>query len=685
MRADLLALTPEGVAALANLGLVKRAQKEIAEGKGPALAEDETGVVTGTFGDGAIARLLPGKSLRETPCSCGATGVCRHRVATALAYRAFHGSGAVIAEEVAAYGSGEAPATAEPTAWSPGSCVDATLLSRLGTRALDRAREAARNGVTVEVLRGAVPAAQLPSCTVSFHVPGELAYTRCDCAAGQDCEHVALAVWAFREADRRDPSSPRLVVDVREARPERAAGAATAATAAGAAPFAGLDDVERLAREVLLAGVVHAGPSLAQRFALARDGVRRESLTWPLTALEDLEELLEAYRARSARYHAAAATDLLAELAARPRAVRSGGEVPPGFVLGQGEALETKLDHLRLVSLGARVEADGKQRDVSVFLADPDAGTVLVLGKRLSFGDGEEPPPAHELLSRRIAPGATLGTLAHGQVVTRVARRRANRSLVLGEARGGLTSVTPQAGGWEAFPEPLRVTSVAALETAWRARPPQVLRPRVLAAEVHVVEVTAVEALGYDPARQLVVATLVLPGGGAVRLARAHRSAAPGALDALATALSGEAGPVRFVSGALHRHVGRFEIDPLAVAADRLIVPDLAAPGAGKPLPRVSASPEAAPLEDAVDAALALLHDGVHHGLRESAIGYPERLREGSARLASVGLGSSAVRLTQATVRLQAAREAGTAAGWDAAATAFLDAAIRLGLVREAV
>src|SRR6516225_4249639 len=91
-RADLLALSPESVAALSNLGLVKRAQREIASGEGPDLSEDEDGVVTGSFKDGTVARLVPGKSLRDTPCSCGAVAVCRHRVAVALAYPAWHAS-----------------------------------------------------------------------------------------------------------------------------------------------------------------------------------------------------------------------------------------------------------------------------------------------------------------------------------------------------------------------------------------------------------------------------------------------------------------------------------------------------------------------------------------------------------------------------------------------------------------
>ena len=63
-RADLLALTPASVAALANLGLVKRAQREIAAGEGPELAEDDAGVVTGRFKDGVVTTLVPGADSR---------------------------------------------------------------------------------------------------------------------------------------------------------------------------------------------------------------------------------------------------------------------------------------------------------------------------------------------------------------------------------------------------------------------------------------------------------------------------------------------------------------------------------------------------------------------------------------------------------------------------------------------
>src|SRR5581483_8210403 len=86
-RTDLIALTPESIAALTVVGFVKRAQREIAAGDGPALDELDDGTVIGTFKDGVIAKLVPGKTFKDTPCTCGASAGCRHRVAVALSYR----------------------------------------------------------------------------------------------------------------------------------------------------------------------------------------------------------------------------------------------------------------------------------------------------------------------------------------------------------------------------------------------------------------------------------------------------------------------------------------------------------------------------------------------------------------------------------------------------------------------
>lgn len=671
MRSDLLSLTIEGITALANAGLVKRAQKEIEQGKGPEIGEDAEGTVHGAFADGVTTRLPPGTPLREAFCSCGAQGVCRHRVAVALAYPAWH---------AAQQGSAGGEPAVAATAGSPGEIGDDALLARLGRKLLDRARDLARGGVTVEVRRPdatePIATAALPSCTVRFLVANDPAWARCDCTARQDCEHVALAVWAFRAADARDPTARRLIVGLAPVVPVDAKEPEQPSALASAV---------RLGEEILLGGVVHGRESLAQRFALCREGLHAARLTWPLTALDDLEEALAAYRARSARYRAEWVAWLLAETAARERAGRIDGELPASFVLGRGEAMETRLDHLQLVGLGARVEADGRDREAAVYFADPDTATVLVLRRRWSFPEGEEPPDAPALGRRRAGSVATLAGLAAGQIVTKVARRRADRALVLGEARGGVTSVTPQAGAWESLPPPVRVTRLADLAASWKARPPRLLRPRVQAEDVHAVAVQAVEGLAFQPASQTLVAALRDADGVVLRLARPYRAVAPNALDHLAAALAGEHGPVRFVSGTLRRHLGGFEIDPLAVACDRLIVPDIV-PDITDPLALAADRGVAAdpPVEAAAAEALGILAEGAHHGLRHAPFGYPDRLRATAARLATAGLTTCAARLEALDATLRAAR-GGEESSWPIAAAAWMDAAIRLELVREVV
>jgi hypothetical protein len=141
MRADLLALTPASIASLANMGLVKRAQREIAAGTGPTLEEDDGGLVTGTFADGVVAKLPPQTPLRDARCTCGALGVCRHRVAVALAYPAWHAS----------HAKTQVAPPSKREAWSPGVIDDDALAEVLGKRVMERARAAARSGIVVEV------------------------------------------------------------------------------------------------------------------------------------------------------------------------------------------------------------------------------------------------------------------------------------------------------------------------------------------------------------------------------------------------------------------------------------------------------------------------------------------------------------------------------------------------------
>lgn len=641
MRADLLALTPEKLAALANAGLVKRAQRELERGQGPRVEEDAAGVVTGTFADGVVAALPPGVALGDAPCSCGAVGACRHRVAVALAYAALR-----------------AAAPAEAERWSPACFDDAALEAALGRRVVARARRL--GDLVVTVVPGATPEAALPTCTVRFLVPRDLAYARCDCAAGGGCEHVAAAALAFRAAGPLD--APRTLT----------LGGEAEVAAASADP---LTDALALAGEVLVEGVVEARPGLEQRFARVRRALEGAGLLWPAMALDELSAQLAAYRQRSARHRAARVAAVLAELAARARAAGRPGELPRAVILGQGEAPETLLDRVRLVSLGARVDVvEGDTAEVSVFLADADAGTVLVLEKQYPGA-----PAGAALAGRSAAPGVSLGLLAHGQLVSKAVRRRANRTIALGGGVGR-SAVSGQTGDWGLLPATLVVTDAAGRGRAIADRPPRLLAPRVLAEDVVVVAVEAVLDARYAPGEQALTATLEAAGGGEVRLERRHRAAAPHALDALARALSGHEGPLRFVSGALRRGAEGLVLDPLAVAADRLVVLDLApAPASpAPPLPPPAAG--ASPHQALVGAAAGALEGLAHRGLAGATPTDRAGLDALAARLEAAGLLEMARRL-----RALGAALAGVQADPGPAAAAWFDAAIRLDLLAEAV
>ena len=59
-RDDLLHLSPEALAQIANAGLVKRALRELAAGARPQLTVDPAGLLSAQFGDGVTTRWPPG-------------------------------------------------------------------------------------------------------------------------------------------------------------------------------------------------------------------------------------------------------------------------------------------------------------------------------------------------------------------------------------------------------------------------------------------------------------------------------------------------------------------------------------------------------------------------------------------------------------------------------------------------
>lgn len=735
-RHDLLALTPDTLASLANRGLVKRAAKDLDAGKGPAVSVGADGSVLGRFTDGTEAVLAPGAGLEPANCTCDAPGVCRHLIATVLGYqrtapttsasaptpapppspaaepgaaheadkaaRSTGASGAPGAAEATGGAGPDEPAghpddgpgvtATQPSAfWCPGSLTDEELEKAVGARALAAARRTFERGY-VAVLHshshrrshshnpdpGHHPWVELPTCTVRFPVPGEVGYALTDAADAVRAEMVTLAVWAFRAALDRPATEPDA----------HGAGGPLRVQVGGrpAVPVSAsaLRSALALADELLLDGAAHTGPVMAGALGHAGAELTAGSMHWPAGAIAELGDQLGAYGSRSAHYRPERFAALIAELHARRRAAAVSPEV-----LGTREADETPLRRVRLTALGCRIEDSPKGPTAQVYFAHAEAGAVLVLRKHWQQREparGAAPPAAAQGggslgagrpltghdLSARRILGTSLGALAASSIVSESARRTASRALSVSRGRLGTTSVTPVGAAWSHLPESVLVHDLAAHTAAWDGRPPQLIRPRVEAEHIRVVAISAVESIGYDAAQQQLEAFVRDSAGTPAVVRAAHRPLSPGALDTLAEALG--KGP-RFISGAVRRAAGQVVIDPVAVGtAGGVVVPDLAPGDAVTALGgRAALRPE--PLAAALDDALAALGEVAHQGLRHLRPPTLRRLRDAEDGLRRIGLGSAAALLHDLRAAPQGSAEA---------AEAWVDAQIRLLVTAEA-
>ncbi|RPK64838.1 hypothetical protein [Streptomyces sp. ADI95-17] len=645
VRPDLLALTPDTLAALANRGLVKRATKELDAGTVPVLTTDPDTTVRARFDDGTTSALPPGTGLDEGDCSCAAPGVCRHLIALVLAHQ----------RSAASDPDGDPAAF---TDWSPGSTDDDALTDAVGARPVASARRTLDRGYAALVHRPSPdhpePRVELPTCTVRFPVPGEIAHALTDAAASLRGEVVALAVWAFRAADATDTDERSVPVQV----------GGRAAAPPTALPV--LDAALGLAGELLAEGVAHVGPVHGGALARAGAALTARSMHWPAGAIAELADQLTAYADRTAQYRPESVAALLTEVHARRRAAGHPG------VLGTREAGDTPLRRVRLVSLGCRVHGTGQSLTSEVYFAHPGAGTVLVLRKAWTAAEGKE-LSAHRLATRRVL-GTTLASLAGGSLVSESVRRTPSHALTVARGRLGTTTITPVGAAWTELPEPLLVRDLTALAEGWANRPPRLIRPRVEAEAVHVVELSEVESVGYDPAEQRLEAVVRDAAGGRVLVASEYRPECPGALDALADALEGGA---THISGSLHRSGGGVRIDPLGVLTPAgTVVPDLAAGDGSTALAAVvrrSSDPLTAALEEAMSAMSAVPHSGLRH------LNVPARARidEAATALSRTGLARAATLLRAFTEALDdGALPAGEALA--ARSRAWLDAQLHL-------
>ena len=100
----LLRLTVEALTQLTNVGLVKRAQREVEAGTLPTITRADDGSLQAEFTDSVRTVFAPGAGVADARCSCGAA-LCRHRLIVVLAWQRLAADSAPAAEPLRSPGA----------------------------------------------------------------------------------------------------------------------------------------------------------------------------------------------------------------------------------------------------------------------------------------------------------------------------------------------------------------------------------------------------------------------------------------------------------------------------------------------------------------------------------------------------------------------------------------------------
>lgn len=619
LRPDLAHLTPEALTQLTNAGLVKRALRESEAGYLPTLELLADATLVAQFPDGITTRWPAGKPIAQAQCSCVAASMCRHRIMAALRFRAL---ASAAAEE------SMPPVAALPP--SPGLASEAQLTALLPPAVLARAVQARDAGLVVQVRRRAAgepcDTARLPAATVRFWAGSAIEAARCDCIQQSACEHVALGVWAFRQADADGPEQASASVQL---------GAAASALRLDMAPHLAV------LAALLHHGVIHGPAGSAQALSVALEAARHSGAQWVEHTLLDLMNWVAAYSARSARYATETGADLAAELVLRLQLGAAPGQAKT--ILGVGQPGEVLLDRLRLMCLGARTERDGEERHARLVLADLDTGTRMVLSHAWQVPADQAEAEANLRALQRLAPGVRLEALVNGQLLSQQAKRLADGRVLLSRTRTAHNSLLPQSGDWALLSPPLRYSRVADLRQERTQQPHRLTQERRAAGNFIVFSPQRVADAFYDPNEQTVQCVAYDADGLALLVRRSHQAHTRHALEALAAVVTGLHGPVRHLSGTL-RWVGDLPVlEPWSAVCDELHVLDFAAPAtsaaalAGLPLGHLHQLEPHNPLLHALDTVRGLGAAVLHHGAAHLPAAWPSDAAVACAQLRALG------------------------------------------------
>ena len=518
-RSDLQALSPDDLAALANRGLVKRAQKEIDAGQLSAeWDESDDGTLVATWSDGVTCTLPGDKTVRDAECDCAALSICRHILRTVLAWQLKQGDDCD-------------PADAEP--WDPGEISDELIEEQVSKSVMAQAKRLWSQGVLAELLRTSKPSARfhLPGHTVRFPVQDDCRYVLCSCTDPAPCVHAVLAIKAFRLLPENDSS-----------------GIVSEGTLDAKVDPAPLDAAEASLVDALESGFANLGSAWRDRLR----GIATECLgagySWPAQILDELIADFDRYTDRDAAFQPLTAVLLLGEFLVRKDAIQSGcAPVPQSFVRGLKSDRDAVFGSARFVGLGSNIQEGPRSTTVHTFLQDTASGHVVTLSRNFNEDPeaGLAPRDFDQLARTSAVRDASIGLLAAGQLVTQGGKRTATGRLIIGRARA---AVNPQNFEWQHLKAPLLVEDYDELTKRLALLPPASFRPRQAASDFHVCPVSAINHSFFDPRSNCICAGLSDHRGAEMRLAHPWSERGRGGAESLLTAMNSGKKPM-FVAG----------------------------------------------------------------------------------------------------------------------------------------
>ncbi len=445
----------------------------------------------------------------------------------------------------------EQPGEVQP--WDPGTIPDAEIAKAYRSTVLARIRSTYEQGHVLELARTQRPTARIRtlSCTVRFLVPGDLRYTRCDCAERAPCSHVPLAIWAFRALPDDQPGG--LISTRRDPLP---------------VPEPVLDALETALTEWAIVGVSNTPSILTDRLRRLEEEARNEGLVWPAEIVADLLVQHRAYADRNAQFHPPRIPELAGELAVRIAAIRANtGGAPPLFVRGSSADRTTEVGAARLVGIGCGATLRRGQVEVTACMQDISTGSVIALSR--AFADppadtGQDPEDLWRLAGRPVLNGFSLSALGAGQMLTRGGKRTA-AGVFLPPRTLASVSCSPQAYRWEALHGPLLVEDLAELEARLAGQLPSCLSPRRITENLVVCPVAGVRQAGFSAPQQVVYAVIVDTRGNVGHLLHPYTTRGRAGAEAMLQRLTADGEALRFVAARVQRAVAGVRLAPVGL------------------------------------------------------------------------------------------------------------------------